>query len=316
MSEIAMTGLNEKHFPLSALASFGLLAICDRIVSLRGSKLSWKESPLWTPVLHVPGELSADGLIQALLDYFRTTQREKAREFHVASDLGKISRESYEKFVRESIEAEDWRATSFAAAYGSDILVKDTGELRPTLFHMTSGKQQWLEQVRELAETLSSSANKAADLLKEALFGPWAYKKGHSLGWDPAMERLYAYQAVAPTSVEPMREPAAVFLAVEALIFFPSVCAKRRLLTAGFFRERTNRGEVEDVFYFPVWDCPVGAKSLRSLLSIPFQQMVADEKGIRELKTRGIARVYRCNRVHTGGSSGAYYIFSYPVPCF
>lgn len=179
------------------------------------------------------------------------------------------------------------------AALASDLAKTNKGKLQSTLLDLTSGNQQLLKSILGLARNFTDEA------ISEALFGPWQYQdEQHSLGWDPQTQRLHALRHKLPENDKANRSVrAAVFLATQALPFFPCFVRNGRLHTTGFYRK-----DGEDWFSWPVWRTPITLGTLRSLLAHPFTA---------DLKARGVEVVYHCRRASTGGDKGDYRVFSH-----
>jgi hypothetical protein len=93
---------------------------------------------------------------------------------------------------------------------------------------LTAGQQRFIRLARELIEAAaakSTAGNPGDEAWRETLFGPWRYRDNqHSLGWDPATQRLGAFSARDPggSTASPYRGMAlAYWLALEALPAFP-----------------------------------------------------------------------------------------------
>jgi len=200
------------------------------------------------------------------------------------------------------------READLLAALASDI-VHDAGKLERTKFDLTSGNQRFLESLRTLAGEPDTPTGKPDPLteeaVREALIGPWTYRdKCHSLGWDPATQRLHALRGKLPEKDRENRSVrAAVFLAAQALPLFPSFAVRGRLRTTGFYRL-----DGEDWFVWPIWSAPVSLDTLRSLVGQRFDEDLGD------LRERGVV-VYRSRVCHTGGSEGNYQVFSHAEEC-
>lgn len=300
MREIALTGLHESHFPLSALAAFGLLRVCGQeIEELATARLAWRRMPRWTAVLYVPDDVGVDHLLDLVVQYACT--RAGAPEFAFADHVRGLGADRYREFAQQALaDARTGRRTAadFAAALAAEDPA-DPQDVVPTAFDMTAGQQRFLRMVRELVAALGrpnqrvktrgspAPADEARRALHEALFGPWRYEdRLHSFGWDPATERLHALQAVSPSSEgSPPAVKAAIWLAVEALPLFPPVLTGRRVQTAGFDPNRR-------ALAWPMWTEPVTLDTLRSLLALGFHESARAQ----QLARLGVAAVFRAQR--------------------
>jgi hypothetical protein len=218
----------------------------------------------------------------------------------------------------------DDRALRFFGAYATDLATARDGETtKPTALYMTAGQQLFVKLGRLLTEGLAHAAVAARSKRKgkplsfpsevaEALFGPWRYPDDqHPLGWDPWAERLYAYQAVAPTTDRRGKSTrAVVWLAYEALPLFPVFASSVGrwgsvgLQTTAFVRTDETR------FVWPVWTPFAGIGAIRSLLSSRELHVVGrgpdpeDPQGYAlnrtRLRARGVAVVCRAVRADLG----------------
>jgi hypothetical protein len=313
MSKILISGLSGSN-PLGALAAFGLLRCCEGLPAAGPSRLSWEKGADWFPVLTTDKPLAAEGLVAALAD--RQGGRATGPELHWADTI-KTSPEKFQAAARQALgEAAAGRRefADFLAAFACDLATGEDGELEPTAFYMTSGRQEFLKEARGLCGKLVSgiSLNRRAkapqELFREALFGPWKYEDPqHSLGWDPTTERLHALRGKSPTKEASWGVAGAVWLAFEALPLFPCLLSGGRLVTRGFRQE----GRVK-FFTWPVWTEPASLATVRSLLAL--EELTRDQPPMRELRGRGVAAVFRSERYKVK-TQGNYHIFRPAAPC-
>src|SRR5262245_51031419 len=312
MNEIRLTGLTGTH-PLGALAAFGLLRCCEEMDGFRGSRLGWKAGPDWFAVLETDGPVDQEVLITALVA--RQQGRPGAPEVNWARTI-----KAREDYLRAACEAEGAlqqgrRAyADFLAAFACELRADEEGRLEPTVFFMTSGRQEFLKEARTLAGRLAKGiklgrrTKTPAEMFREALFGPWRYEDPqHSLGWDPATERLHALRAKSPTKEASEGVTAAVWLAFEALPLFPCFLSGGRLVTRGF--SRTGGGTV---FTWPVWEEPASLPAVRSLLAL--EELTREEPPLEQLRQRGIAAAFRSERYKVK-TQGSYFILRPACPC-
>ncbi len=278
-NDIILSGLIGSN-PLGALAAFGLLRVCSELPTLQNARLSWAWEHDWAAVLRTSEETGKDELIRMLAD----RQQNRSLDIFSWSDDIKVDPEEYhELLVRQAEQAttNNRLDADYFAAFGSDIVTaRSTGEVKPTAFHMTAGRQKFLNSIQELGESLKTDAVKA---FEEAMFGPWQYAdKYHSLYWDPSTERLHALRHLAPTKESPRCVRAAVWLAIEALPLFPTAATYGRLATTGFTSDRPR------AFVWPIWKTFISLDTLRTLL------MTSDDKA--SLEKRGVVALYRSTR--------------------
>jgi hypothetical protein len=258
-----------------------------------------------------------DDLVAALAA--RQKSRPEARELTWARSI-KTTPQDYLRAVAEAQGelASGRRAyADFLAAFACELCVDDAGQLQPTAFYMTSGRQEFLKEARTLAGRLAGGIRigrrrKAPEeLFREALLAPWSYEDAqHALGWDPSAERLHALRAKSPTKESSQGVTAAVWLAFEALPLFPCFLSEGRLATTGFHTHGSGRGRVTHLTW-PVWEHPVGLDTVRSLLSLP---ELAEEDLPRDLRARGIGEVFRTRRYRVR-TQGAYFLLRPACPC-
>lgn len=301
-----LTGLIGSH-PLGALAAFGLLRWCAEIPLLHGARLHWELQDDWIAVLTPPVALDEDALCRVLLDAHAgaggwphlagagPTLRMPVADFRTrCRDLSASARPAA-RF-----------AADFAAGCGSDAIADDKGRLTPTRLHMTSGQQQFLAALGDLALSLRPDGRRRGrqtpaalvEAVSEALFGPWTWPDSeHALGWDPDGERLHALRPLAPTADGANKSVRfAVWLAHFALALLPALPVRGRLQTTGFVPER--RGG-QRRFRWPLWESPIGPDTLAALLGLP-QLSAPDDGGIAELHARGVVAVYESQRHEFG----------------
>ena len=307
--EIALTGLIGSR-PIGALAAYGLLRWTAEIEVLRGSALHWKLEDDWIAVLQPPNPLTADQLCELLLAEHARAERFPHLDWAPAGTL-RVPVEDFISAARECVAGASVAARllpDFFAAYGSDAVVDQKGQLRPTRLHMTSGQQQFRSLLSDLAASLKPDGRAKArqtpaallGSVREALFGPWTYPDSeHSLGWDPDSERMHAMRAQAPTDDKYNKSVRfAVWLAHWALPLLPTVAMGARLNTTGFVEARRERPR----FRWPVWEAPIELQTLSSLLTSA--ALVGEGAALGELERRGVAALYESIRHEFGQGYG------------
>jgi hypothetical protein len=305
VTALDLTGL-KAHHPLGFLAACGTLVCCERNDSV--AQLAWTQicnDTSWIAQLVLDSDEA--NLIHLLVTRARCVTIARALSWADGKKKTdrKIQKQTPERFRKYAKQTHLRSDLDDFSALSSDLAVTDKGTLQPTLLDMTSASQGFLDEIKDLAQTLETTTSKPSkiptpdDAFREALFGPWQYRDGqHSLGWDPDAQRLHAVRGMAPTNDTERRSVrAAVFLASQALPLFPCFSVGGRLHTVGFHRDGDD-----DWFSWPIWREPITLDTLRSLLAHPFSS---------DLRERGVEVVYRCRRAHTGGSEGNYQIFSH-----
>ncbi len=176
------------------------------------------------------------------------------------------------------------------AALWSDACVDDGGRLEPTPFEFTkgSGHQSFLEDVRKLIGQV------APERIQETLFQPWRYRDpGLSLRWDPAEDRRYALLDRNPSADGARTVWMANLLAYHALALFPASPCVGGLSVPGW-REDGDRL----TFSWPLWEHPADLDTVRSLLAMA--ELTLPRPDAASLRARGIAAVYRAERIEVG----------------
>lgn len=260
--------------PLAFLASLGLL---QSLVDSEGSeapkaqwKLSWRNEGRWLAVLH--GSADRELVIRRLQADLASWVDELALQLAYGSagerlpptssatfDL-KPSPETFRTYADDAAgtcSPQKLRSAQQVAAYGSELITDNNGNLKPTALHFTAGQQTFLGMVRTLQQGVT------ADDFREALFGPWQnVSKLPSLSWNSSAPRIYAYRADNPSGEKRGSVPAADWLAFTGLRFFPVAAKRTRLITTGVVG-----GWKDSTFRWPVWGSALGVQSIRSLLT-------------------------------------------------
>lgn len=293
---LELTGLRGDH-PLGFLAACGLLHCLKETSDLGAIKLAWTRSRdcgAFVATLHAGQQPNIAHLTKLINQRCEVVRQSLAYKWSTKID----SRDKYREAARKVLEEDNrWPENegtlAVFAALTSDLAIKDKSTLRSSLLDLTSGNQQLLKSIIDLAQDFNDEE------INEVIFGPWQYKDDHhSLGWDPQTQRIHALRHKLPEKDKSNRSVrAAVFLATQALPLFPCFVRNGRLLTTGFYRDDNG----EDWFSWPIWRTPITLDTLRSLLVHPFTV---------ELKARGVEVVYHCRRASTGGDKGDYRVFS------
>jgi hypothetical protein len=309
MSTIILSGLAGSH-PLGALAAFGVLRCCHETGVLGTVRLAWQKEADWWPELHTSQPVTAEDLIGLLLG--RVAKQSERPELHWAANI-KTTPVDYRKAAEQAMEAASPTCRQYAdflAAFTCQLATTPKGDLEPTAFYMTSGRQEFLKEVRSLASRVSQGRPKKRpeEMFREALFGPWRYDDPqHSLGWDPSTERLHALRGKSPTKESSQGVAGAVWLAFEALPLFPCFLSGGRLATRGF-----SRVEGRTFFTWPIWEEPASLAEVSSMLAL--KELTWEKPPVPELRRRGVAAVFRCERYKVK-TQGNYHIFRPAFPC-
>lgn len=289
--QIPLTGINGAS-PLGFLAALGAFRVAQEIHAARIA-MSWAPvGGAWRPVLLTPNETTPESLVDGLDSYLRA--RAESPAFTVAKNIKMRAT----NFRPHSVEAlKHWFAdsnsawTAFAAAFGSDGVTDDKGEIEDTAFRTMSGAghQHFLQFMNELARCTTAAH------IQEALFGPWLYQDTQfSMRWDPEDDRRYSLRWGNP-SLDPAKNVrGANRLAIEALPMFPTMPNTSQLATTGFVGYKSN-----DTFWtWPIWDTPIGIDVCRSLLAS--SELANPNLEIATLSPTGVRAVFRSQRVTIG----------------
>ena len=308
MNSLVLTGL-KAHHPLGFLAACGLLRCLNQPAegTLAGRqsealglvKLGWRIDDGKETMAVIQSQSPTD--IPSIARRVRSVAGKQqssppwtwSAKIDDRTKYRKVSQVAVEKLKHDDTTRSE---TDMLVALASD-LVAEKGKLQKTSFDLTSGSQKLLESLVDTARGVGQNVESQCE---EVLKGPWKYQDNdHSLGWDPAAQRLHALRGRMPENDRKNRSVrAAIFLASLALPMFPCFAVAGRLRTTGFHRHDNS-----EWFAWPIWREPISLAALRSLVSHPFNG---------DLAQRGVDVVYRCRVVHTGGSQGNYQVFGYP----
>jgi len=182
-------------------------------------------------------------------------------------------------------------ALDMLTAFGIDAVHQrnsDSIEPTPFCFITGSGHQYFLDTARQLA------ARVTPERVLRTLFNPWDYAdKGLSMRWDPIEDRRYALMDRDPTAPGNKLRTMwmANLLAYRALTIFPSAPSGRRLQAAGWDPD-------QKAFTWPLWEWSLGLDAVRSLVQL--RELAEEQPDFSTLRARGIAAVYRANRLEVG----------------
>lgn len=266
--------------PLAVLAALGALDVAARVAHDRNVRLSWTNDEL-SPRAVLTGPADMDELVSWVDD-----DRQRWRESPVLAgtagisltdikpDVGQLHRWAGEIAGRGLA---DRAAADLFCALLAEGAVAGNGDAKPTHLHFTAGRQQFLTMVRELADKVDAAA------VRQALTGPWTRSSTlPSLSWDSRGERIYALRGPNPSNDKRTGEPGADWLAFLGLTFFPVAAHDRILQTTGCWGTWK-----EGSFVWPLWEVPISARVVRSLLADPGLRDQSEESR----RARGIFRV-------------------------
>lgn len=281
MSEFMLSGLDGSN-PIGFMAALGATLAASEIDAR--ARLGWQDRGRWRPVLAT--ELTRDQLLDALdrdragwpdepaigLRYAKAAKEDgkgDAKAGKVAHDLKPLP-VIFRGYLAGAIErVPDFRGMRFAtgprrnidyaAAFGTDLIQDNNGNVKPTALHFTAGQQEFLKSVSQLAEEVTR-----ADL-EEALFGPWRYARPlPMLGWDASIARDYALRATDPSKAAKLGVPGADWLAFRSLAFFPVAAVGDELRTAG-----CGGGWKDGHFTWALWSDWLDVDAIRHACTAP-----------------------------------------------
>ncbi len=295
---LVLTALEGSN-PLAFLAALGVLRAADDAARRAGSvrpRLAWREEPTWRPVLQ--GVTDAETLVALLDDDRASWAEEPALTFAYTKDGARApagARGAVRDLkpppalmrallvdVAERAAAGDDRSARQAAAYGTDVARDLNGNTKPTALHFTAGQQTFLGAVAELQAAVDR------ELLRQAVFGPWAATNVvRSLGWDPlgaTAARPYALRPSNPSGEKRPCVPGAEWLAFRGLGCFAVVSRGGAVRTPG-----VEGGWKTSTFAWPLWTGAISLRVVESLLRLPRLR----ELGATERATMGLGAVYQ-----------------------
>lgn len=276
--------------PQGFMAALGLLRVCSEDLAI-DARLSWSSGHAC-----ISG-VNRETLLASLAEHMRGRVAAPEFNFQVTADSGvlgtvgklnMIRPEDYRTVARSF--SGDSRALSFLAAFASDSVLSDKGYVASCRLDFSSGQQQFMSAVRELAGLLDPELSTFEPLVQHALFGgPYVSRNKLSFGWDPVAVKRHANEAVAPTDVKPSGQPFCIWLAVESLPLHPLLpVGPTRAMTVGLSREG---------YVWPEWEEPLTLDEVRLLRLRPVSSL-AELEGVVAVWKSAIA------------SSGKYQTFS------
>jgi hypothetical protein len=182
------------------------------------------------------------------------------------------------------------------AAFGSDACsAPRSGAIQatPFCFITGAGHQFFLDTVRQLIGQVTP------ERVRQVLFEPWQYRDPElSMRWDPVEDRRYALLDRDPTASDnkPRTVWMANLLAYRALALFPAAPARGGLAVTGW-----NLDEDPPTFTWPLWEFAAGPDTVLTLLQLP--GLATAQPEVAEFRARGIAAVYRAQRIQVGSRS-------------
>lgn len=178
------------------------------------------------------------------------------------------------------------------SAFGSDACPQEkSDQMQATRFCFVtgSGHQYFLDTVRQLVTNVTDQR------LREALFEvvePSDEK--FSLRWDPQEDRRYAVMWSDPTASgnKATTNWAINLVAYHGLQLLPSVPRSAGLASTGW------SDDTETAWSWPIWSGQLTSDVVRSVLAN--SSLVSEKVNRRNLKSLGVAAVYRAARIQVG----------------
>jgi hypothetical protein len=303
---LLLTGLDAQN-PLGFFAALGMLRVMDAHAVREGRPRPWLSfyGDGQTPSLgtslrldEVIATVIADARSQRLdpvLTFAYTDAGERASpdDKHARCDLKPSPKLALEFLMARATE--DRGIADLAAGLFSELVQDNNGATKPTALHFTAGQQEFLRMVQALRAGLTEAA------LREALIGPWLNASSlPSLSWDSSATRSYALRARNPSSEKRGSVPAANWLAVQSLAFFPVVVRRRRLATVC-----VTGGWKDSRFTWPLWDAKLTVPVVSSLLRIDAGGLTAKERAATSVTAVLSARILRSDQGGYGSFSPA-----------
>ncbi len=285
--ELVLTGINGSN-PLGFLAALGTTLTMREMYP--GIRLSWRiGGGFWQPVVH-GCTTDREAFIQTLFSALKGAslepfEAERKLPFAVDFLVTKL------KDAQTRGTFQDRRFADFLAAFGTEVY-GDKEAFNDTSLRLVRGGDSVGQGLLAYAVTIRRSVDAAA--LRRTLFEIWSYQDdGPLLRWDPVDDQRYALVWNSPEDKQKKQIKSmlgANALALESLVLFPVIPTSKTVVTTGFHRSGRH-----EFFTWPIWQCPVSPDLVRSLLSIP--ELHADRPNRTELAARGIAEIYRCERI-------------------
>jgi hypothetical protein len=187
--------------------------------------------------------------------------------------------EEFQKFLVRCLECwtrGDGEAVAYAATFGTDVAVDRNGNTKPTAFHFTAARQEFLGTV----ETIRASLNE--EWIEASLLSGHGERPGSNLRWDPSAERNRALMASNPEEDDTRVDAPLEWLAFRGLPLLPSFPRGARIITTAVLGRGDNM-----TFTWPLWSPPASLQTVRSALQLDWTG------NAREHAVRGVFAVCR-----------------------
>jgi hypothetical protein len=202
------------------------------------------------------------------------------------------------------LDSNDERRVSYALAYGCDLSARHSTRPIGNDAPFNMSKKPFPEVVADLLkwDDHKRFAEAAKSFFVEGL---QATEDTFSATWSGGPQRKHANMWSDPSG---SREPVARFterVAIEALVFFPTIRSRGELTTHGFIRSGNRL-----TWSWPLWRDQLETRSVEILLSHPI--LAASVPNAREAGRLGLIEVMRCQRERY--NDGKMFKFTSPTP--
>lgn len=271
--EHILTGLRASD-PLAFMAALGCLrALHDRDPD-SAPRLGFRHLGYWHPVLW-SAHADIDAIIADLLADAQHWRSSPCLGFSYTVGEGKKAKsvrdikpppEQFRAFARSVLDqtsADRRDQSDMLSAWATSVAVDGQGATKPTALHFTAGQQRFLELIGKLLDGSKSEPGMDADDLRDALIGPWPYRrKLPILGWEGGAERLYALRATDPSpGKDKYGNPGADWLAMRSMPCFQAVPRGSSIVTTG-----CTGSWKKSRFQWPLWTEGASAAAIACLL--------------------------------------------------
>ncbi len=262
MTRVILRGLSGAN-PLGFLGALGLLRLLRR--QSNAARLGFLSDGSFHPFIEgADGDLAAhvaDDAAPAGKDqtWWLEYGKEEKRGVKVVADL-KAPPPIFASFLSACVQhwsRGDCEAAGYAAAFGTSVAKDGNGNTKPTAFHFTAARQEFLDTV----EAIRASVTR--EWVERSLFEGHATRSGKNLRWDPAAERNWALMANNPNDDGTVVDAPLEWLAFRGLPLFPSFPKGSRIITTGV----DGHGDAMEMTW-PLWAVPASIETVRSVLQM------------------------------------------------
>ncbi len=207
--------------------------------------------------------------------------------------------------ARSSASIRNRERADAVASLGVEFCCDDKGDFDDTAFRMVRAGDSTGQGLLAYGKRILESTT--AQQLQRAVMEEWHYDDDQcALRLDPAENRGYALQWLDPSKAGATSVKGGNCLALVAMPMFPTAPVKGAAETMGFGLKESKKSS----FTWPIWQPAITISTLQSLLGLTDLQR--KQPPVAELASRGIAAVYRCDRIMT---STYYANFTPSQPC-